>query len=112
MIQAFHWAMQIGCAVRLDKMRDNLNLLAYMVAAGTQQASSTANRNSMKEAKSNETTQDLQWYAAKLSTSKLIILMRQSCTLRSSGLTKQKPQIIFSESSQSFCVLANSALKH
>ena len=40
------------------------------------------------------------------------MLMRQGCTLRSSGLTKQKPQIVFSESSQSFCVLANSALKH
>ncbi len=28
------------------------------------------------------------------------------------GLTKQESQIIFSKSSQSFCVLANSALKH
>ena len=72
----------------------------------------------MKEPKSNGVTQDLQWYTAKcclrkkLSTGKFIILMSQSCTLSLSGLTKQKSQIVFSESSQSFSVLANSALKH
>ena len=72
----------------------------------------------MKEAKSNGATQDLQRYTAKcclrkkLSTGKFIILMSQSCTLSLSGLTKKKSQIVFSESSQSFSVLANSALKH